>query len=346
MASTWFFLVAWMLGIYVALDGMDIGVGLLHLWVARTDRERAQTLRSIGPVWDGNEVWLIAAGGTLLATFPLLYATLFSGFYLALMAVLWLLVFRALAIELRHHIDDPLWTQFWDVAFCVASLLLTVLFGTALGNLVRGVSLDEKHEFFAALWTDFRVGEETGIVDWYTLFIACSAVLAVAFHGSLWLAYKTDGDVQSRAARLARPLSTGMFLVALPITLLTGWVQPQLVNNLLRYPLGFGVLGAIAFVGMLRAWFALRRGDFGVAFRCSGVFLVSMVVSAAFGVYPFALAARHPDHSLTIQQAAAPDSVLTTSLFWFLPGVMLAGFYTWLAYRRMPAIFRVEDDEH
>jgi cytochrome bd ubiquinol oxidase subunit II len=350
METTWYYLLAAMLGVYVALDGMDIGVGLLHLWVARTEPERAQTLRSIGPVWDGNEVWLIAAGGTFFAIFPALYAAIFSGFYLALMAVLWLLVFRALAIELRHHMRDPLWTHFWDVAFCVSSLLLTALFGTALGNLVRGVRLDDNGDFFIPLWTDFRVGERLGILDWYTLFIAASAVLAVAFHGSLWLSYRTDGAVQQRAARLTRPLSTGMFAVALPITLLTGWVQPQLVNNLSRHPVTFGALGLIAFTSMLAAWFALRKGRFDIAFRCSSCFLVSMVISAAFGIYPLELSSRSGAHSLTLEQAAAPHSVLASSLFWFIPGVLLAGAYTWLSYHRMPAVFSVDDhgdhDDH
>jgi cytochrome d ubiquinol oxidase subunit II len=347
METTWYFLLAAMLGVYVALDGMDIGVGLLHLWLARTEPERAQTLRSIGPVWDGNEVWLIAAGGTLFAIFPALYAALFSGFYLALMAVLWLLVFRALSIELRHHISDPLWRQFWDVAFCFSSLLLTALFGVALGNMVRGVSLDENGDFFAALWTNFRVGEDVGILDWYTLFIAGSALLAVAFHGSLWLAYRTDGAVQQRAARLTRHLSTGMFAVAVPITLLTAWVQPQLLHNLQRYPVGFAVLALVAFGGMLTAWFGIRRQQFRLAFRCSGLFLFSMIISAGFGVYPFALSSRTGTHALTLEQAAAPHAVLVSSLYWFLPGVMLAGFYTWVAYRRLPDVFLVnEPDEH
>jgi cytochrome bd ubiquinol oxidase subunit II len=344
METTWYFLVALMLGVYVALDGLDIGVGLLHLWVARTDKERNQTLRSIGPVWDGNEVWLIAAGGMLLAIFPVLYARLFSGFYLALMAVLWLLLFRALSIELRHHIADPLWTQFWDVAFCVSSTLVAALFGCALGNLVRGVSIDEQGHFFAPLWTDFRVGEHVGILDWFTAFVALSALMAVAFHGALWLAYRTDGAVQQRAARVATPLSLVLFGASGPVTMLTALVQPQLLENLRRHPFVFAGLSCFAFGGMLGAWHFNRVGRYQIAFRCSAVFLVSMVLSAAFGVYPQALAGRNPAHSLTIVQSAAPASVLENSLYWFIPGVALAATYTYLAYRRLPTVFSINDE--
>src|SRR5271170_1624633 len=136
MATIWFCLVAIMIAGYVILDGFDIGVGILHLYLARTDDERRVLLRSIGPVWDGNEVWLVAAGGTLYFAFPALYAAAFSGFYLALMMVLWLLILRGMAIELRGHVEGPLWTPFWGLVFGGSSLLLALLYGVALGNVV------------------------------------------------------------------------------------------------------------------------------------------------------------------------------------------------------------------
>jgi len=166
LAEVWYVLLAGTLAVYVMLDGFDLGAGILHLLVAKTDAERNAVLRTLGPVWDGNEVWLLAAGGTMVLAFPVLYARAFSGFYLPLMVVLWLLVFRALGIELRHQIRHPLWEQFWDVAFSRASLLLVVVFGTALGNVVRGVATDEAGEFFAPLWTNFRVDPQPGIIDW------------------------------------------------------------------------------------------------------------------------------------------------------------------------------------
>src|SRR5437660_3115764 len=134
MQTLWFILVACMLTIYVVLDGFDLGAGIIHLFTARNNAERRLILRSIGPIWDGNEVWLIAAGGTLFFAFPLLYASSFSGFYLPLIIVLWLLMMRGIAIELRSHISNPLWATFWDTVFFIGSTLLTIFYGAALGN--------------------------------------------------------------------------------------------------------------------------------------------------------------------------------------------------------------------
>src|SRR5580692_7079112 len=149
--TVWFCLVAIMIAGYVVLDGFDLGAGIIHLFVARTDAERRQVLRSIGPVWDGNEVWLIAGGGTLYFAFPALYASAFSGFYLALMIVLWLLILRGASIELRMHIDDGLWRSFFDGLFFLSSMLLSVFFGAALANVIRGVPLREDGYFFLPL---------------------------------------------------------------------------------------------------------------------------------------------------------------------------------------------------
>ncbi|MGA2871614.1 MAG: cytochrome d ubiquinol oxidase subunit II, partial [Verrucomicrobiota bacterium] len=137
METLWFMIVAVMLAAYVVLDGFDLGVGAIYLGVARTEDDRRRALRAIGPVWDGNEVWLVAAGGTLYFAFPLLYASSFSGFYLPLMMVLWLLMLRGISIELRTHMDNPVWVGFFDLVFCGSSALLAIFFGAALGNVVR-----------------------------------------------------------------------------------------------------------------------------------------------------------------------------------------------------------------
>src|SRR5271168_3560898 len=142
MQTLWFMIVAVMVTAYVVLDGFDLGAGVIYLFVAKSSVERRIVLRSIGPVWDGNEVWLVAAGGTLYFAFPLLYASSFSGFYLPLTMVLWLLMLRGIGIELRTHIDDNLWKGFFDAIFGLASILLAIFFGAALGNVVRGVPLN------------------------------------------------------------------------------------------------------------------------------------------------------------------------------------------------------------
>ena len=154
MASTWYFLIAFMLTTYAVLDGFDFGAGILHLFVAKTDAERRAVLAAIGPVWDGNEVWLIASGGVLVFAFPRAYAVAFSGLYLPLMMVLWLLVLRGLAIEFRSKVDHPLWRAAFDGIFAFASTVMAVVLGVALGNLVRGVPVDETGWFSEDLFTN------------------------------------------------------------------------------------------------------------------------------------------------------------------------------------------------
>src|SRR5438067_13271987 len=158
MEAVWFVIVWGMLAVYTVLDGFDLGVGILHRFVARTDEERRTVFAAIEPIWDGNEVWLIAAAGVLFLAFPRVYSAAFSGFYLALMIVLWLLILRGVAIESRSREQNPLWREFWDTAFALASALLAVVLGTSLGNVVRGVPLNEAGFFSIPLFTDFRPG--------------------------------------------------------------------------------------------------------------------------------------------------------------------------------------------
>src|SRR5258706_13710570 len=204
MDAIWFWLVAGMIVGYAVLDGFDLGAGILHLFIAKTDDERRLIHRTIGPVWDGNEVWLLAGGGTLFFAFPTLYASSFSGFYLPLMMVLWLLILRGIAIELRTHVDNRLWKSLWDVVFAGASTLLAVFFGAALGNVIRGVPLDHAGDFFLPLWTNFQPGKDAGILDWYTVTVGITAALALTMQGALWVVYKNTGDVQQRSKTIAR----------------------------------------------------------------------------------------------------------------------------------------------
>src|SRR5271165_3489640 len=203
MPTIWFMIVAVMVTAYVLLDGFDLGAGAVHLFIAKSDVERSAILRAIGPVWDANEVWLLAAGGTLYFAFPLLYASSFSGFYLPLIMVLWLLMLRGIGIEFRSHLHDRLWTSFFDVIFSVASILLAIFFGAALGNVVRGVPLNADGYFFEPLWTNFRVGIDNGILDWYTVTTGVVALVTLVVHGSLYLATKTEGELNTRARRVA-----------------------------------------------------------------------------------------------------------------------------------------------
>ena len=190
--TLWFIILALMLTMYAVLDGFDLGVGALHLWVGRTDDERGRAIGSIGPVWNGNEVWLIASGGSMVVAFPHLYASAFSGFYLALMLVLWLLILRGIGIELRHQVDDPLWRQAWDVTFSGASALLAVLFGVALGNVMRGVPFDANGEF---------LGSFALLLNPFALLGGVVSLVLLSLHGAAYLFLKTDGAMQARARR-------------------------------------------------------------------------------------------------------------------------------------------------
>src|SRR5437763_11539848 len=205
MQTLWFILIALMLGMYVVLDGFDLGAGVIHLFAAKNDEERRLILQAIGPVWDGNEVWLIAAGGTLFFTFPVLYASSFSGFYLPLIIVLWVLMLRGISIEVRSHIQNPVWVSFWDGVFFLGSTLRAIFYGAALGNVVRGVPLDRNGTFFEALWTDFNpYSSNPGILDWYTILIGLLALAVLTAHRANDIAMQTGDGINARARRIAR----------------------------------------------------------------------------------------------------------------------------------------------
>ncbi|MDQ3855014.1 MAG: cytochrome d ubiquinol oxidase subunit II, partial [Chloroflexota bacterium] len=230
METLWFVLVAFMLIMYAILDGFDLGAGAIHLFAAKSEAERRAVLRSIGPVWDGNEVWLIAAGGTLFFTFPLLYASSFSGFYLPLIIVLWLLIARGVSLELRGHLDNPVWKSFWDGLFFVGSSLLAFFFGAAVGNVVRGVPLGEDGYFFQPLWTDFSPrSAEPGILDWYTILIGLLALSILVAHGANWVALKTEGPLNARSRLISR--RAWMATVALTAlgTVATFYIRPEML---------------------------------------------------------------------------------------------------------------------
>ncbi|HVY61220.1 MAG TPA: cytochrome d ubiquinol oxidase subunit II, partial [Planctomycetota bacterium] len=227
MAATWYWLVALMIAGYVVLDGYDLGAGILHLVLGRSDADRRAILASIGPLWDGNEVWLLAGGGTLFFAFPALYAASFSGFYLPLIMVLWLLVGRAVGIEFRSHVESDAWRPLFDVAFAASSALLALFFGVALGNVVRGVPFEADGSFFEPLWTDLSPVRGSGILDAYTVPCGVAAVVALAMHGAFWLALRTEGDLGDRARRLAQRLSWGTLAALVGLTAETAWVQPH-----------------------------------------------------------------------------------------------------------------------
>lgn len=352
MEIFWLCVVAVMLTVYVILDGFDLGVGVLHLVAARHDDERRKALHSIGPLWDGNEVWLLAAGGTLYFSFPILYASSFSGFYLPLMIVLWLLILRGVSIELRNHFQSPVWRPFWDVAFFGSSSLLAIFYGVALGNVVRGVPLEQSRYFFLPLWTDFGFREgslgsaEVGVIDWYTLLVGLLAFFTLTIHGARWIVLKTDGSIQKRALSLTVPLWWLVVLLTMTVTAATFWIQPQVLSNFAAYPWGF-VFPVTSIAGLLGMYLSSTPSEALRAFLFSSLYIVGMLTSAAFGIFPFVLPSNSdPALGLTIYNAAAQDYGLRVGLGWFIPGIALAIFYFIFMYRQFAGKVQLEEESY
>jgi cytochrome bd ubiquinol oxidase subunit II len=344
METIWFAVVAVMIAMYVVLDGFDIGAGIVHLIVARTDAERRAVIGSIGPVWDGNEVWLIAGGGVLYFAFPALYALSFAGFYLPLMMVLWLLILRGTSVEFRSHVDSPIWAAFWDVVFGGSSLLLAVFFGAALGNVIRGVPLDATGKFFEPLWTNFLPGPNAGILDWYTVLVGVAALAALTMHGGLWVALKTSGEVSARSSRLATQVWWAVALFTIAITVASFKLQPQLAAGLSARPWGL-VFPVLAVAGLLGVFWFERRRDELKAFLASCAYIIGMLTSAACSLYPYVLpAATNPAYGLTVHSARGPEHGLRVGLVWWIFGMALATGYAVFTYRRFAGKVVISDD--
>ncbi len=332
MPTIWFCVVAVMVAAYVVLDGFDLGAGIIHLIAARTDGERRTILRSIGPVWDGNEVWLLAGGGVLYFAFPSLYASSFSGFYLPLMMVLWLLILRGIAIEFRNHIESLAWNPLWDVVFSGASALLAIFFGAALGNVVRGVPLDRAGEFFLPLWTNFLPGADPGILDWYTVLVGVCSLLTLTVHGAMWVSLKTEGEVEARAQRIAGRGLWALAIATIPLTIASFQIQPRLAQSFAERPWGY-IFPLLAVTGLAGMQFSNGKNALN-AFLSSSLFIVGMLTSVVFGVYPYVLPSNtDPALSLSITNASAAPYGLWIGLAWFIPGIALALGYFTFVYR-------------
>ena len=332
MGALWFWIVASMLAVYVVLDGFDLGVGIVYLFVAESEQERQLALRAIGPVWDGNEVWLLAASGTLFFAFPLVYASAFSGFYLPLMIVLWLLILRGISIELRSHSHDALWRTFFDGVFTFASSLLALFFGAALANVVRGVPMGADDYFFLPLWTNWRTGVNPGILDWYTVIGGLLAVVALAMHGSLYLALKTEGDLERRAFQWARklwPAVLAVTAISLPATVLA---RPNSLANYRTHPLDF-LAPILVVLSLGVVWSAIRARKALRGFLGSCVYLAAMLSGAAAGLYPALLpSVGNAGQDLTVARALASPHTLHIGIIWWTIGMLLAVMYFCTVY--------------
>ncbi len=342
MELFWFIALCLMLIVYILLDGFDFGAGVIYTFFTRDESERKLIHRAIGPYWDANEVWLIAAGGIMFMAFPLLYASAFSGFYLPLMVLLWLLIFRALGLELRHFVDHPLWHQFWDTAFGVASFLLALFYGLALGNVVRGVNLGGMEEgaalydsnyFFLPLWNNrfSPLSERLGVVDWFTLELGFVALLALSIHGAAWIILKTEGVL---AERLRKKIPVwAAALLALSLAALFVWqsIRPEALQNYRAMPVlwAFPLLMLAGGVGLL---FSHRLRADWQPFFFSSLFIAGGLMATAVSMYPMLLPsanASHPD--LTVFNAGLDEAGAQVAKVWFAIGIVLVvGYFSFL----------------
>jgi cytochrome d ubiquinol oxidase subunit II len=321
-------------------------VGVLHLFLMRNEKERRSSLASIGPVWDGNEVWLLAGGGTLYFAFPLLYASAFSGFYLPLMIVLWLLILRGISLELRNHIDVGVWRALLDGLFGLSSALLTIFFGAALANVLRGVPLQADGYFFLPLWTNWQPGVHPGILDWYTVIGGLLALVALTLHGALWLTIKTTGELEQRARRIVNPLWLILVVLTIVSLVATIHVRPASLNNYFNLPVSFAVpVGVIASLGGI--WFFNRKAQPVKAFLSSCFYLFFMLAGACWGLYPTLLpATTGADRDITLSNALSGPHTLAVGLVWWIFGMLLAIGYIVFVYRKFSGKVDLRESGH
>jgi cytochrome d ubiquinol oxidase subunit II len=325
---TWFLLIGVLLAGYAILDGFDLGVGFWHLF-ARKDEERRIFLRAIGPVWDGNEVWLLTGGGALFAAFPPVYASVFSGFYLALILVLLGLIFRVVSIEFRSQLQDPGWRSRWDVAFSLGSVIPAILFGVALGNLVRGVPLNESGDY---------IGGFFALLNPYSLLVGVTGLAMFATHGALYLVLKTEGGLQGKA----RAWVSKAWIVYLPLFLLSAtWSLVAHQEGSILLPLVASLIALLAIVGIE---VFNKAGAGGRAFLASAASIAALFCAAGSTIFPnLVRASNDASLSLSIFNASASQNSLTAMLIIALLGMPVVVGYTIFIYRTFAGPVRAED---
>jgi cytochrome d ubiquinol oxidase subunit II len=324
--TVWFVFLAAVITVYVVLDGFDLGAGTLYFVLGRTPQERERISSAIGPVWNGNETWVVVGGGVLFLAFPKAYAVAFSGLYFGLILVLWLLIGRGLSLELRHQIDHPMWHQAGDVIFSFSSTLLTFVLGVALGNIVRGVPLSA-HGYFQL--TLFHT------LNWYALLVGLLAVLVLCAQAASFLAVRADGELGARAQALARRLVPAQIVGGIAMIGPTYAVRHHMLTVFGHHPLAlvFPLAGGAAIAVAIAAQAA---GRWGRAFAANSLAIVALLATMAAGIYPDVLPAHQGrPFSLTINNAATAHHALDIAIVWFPIGMILAAGYFTYSYRML-----------
>ena len=344
MIAIWYAVVSFMLIAYEILDGRNFGAGMLHWVVARTPEERRQVIAAMGPLWSWHEVWLVGFGGTLVAVFPRLMASAFSGYYLALIMILWGLILRGVSIEVGGHINDRLWQGFWDFVFVFSNFLLAILLGAAAGNLARGVPLDAAGNFSMAFFTDFGVRGNVGLLDWYTVSLTVFAVCLLAAHGATYLALKTEGPVHDRSAAYAKYLWLAVVPLFALISVESFFVRPDVPSRAAHNPVcWFGLLVVVLSTAMLISGFSTRREM--RAFLASNFLIVGLLATGGAAIFPVMLhSTLAPENSLSAYTVATNHTGLVVASIWWPVAFALAIVYFVFISRRYTGKVSVKRD--
>ena len=320
---TWFALIALLLAVYMMLDGFDLGAGVWHLF-ARGDGERRAVLGAIGPVWDGNEVWLLTGAGAVFAAFPHVYATVFSGMYLAMMLVLIGLIVRAVSIEFRSKLPTAQWRTSWDKAFSFSSIVVALLLGVAAGNIVRGLPLDHDMNY---------TGTFFGLLNPYALLAGVTSLVMLACHGAAYLTLKTDGDLATRSGNWATRTSWVYLAVVLLFMAVTAATQKQAIANYTNHA-GLLLVPVCQLLAVLGLCVYLRKGRPGRAFVCSSLSILLLVATLGVGLFPYLVPASNDPHlGLTVANASSSQYTLKIMLIMTCIGLPLVIGYTIWTYR-------------
>ncbi|CAM4332060.1 cytochrome d ubiquinol oxidase subunit II [Zobellia nedashkovskayae] len=346
METFWFIAIAIVLAVFFVLDGYDFGAGIIHLFLAKTESDKEVIAKSAGLFWDSNEVWLVAAGGMLFMAFPTFYASVFSGFYLPLIIVLWLIIFRAIGLEFRGQFNFQMWKDIWDKSFGVSSLLLALFFGIALGNIVRGVNLGgvengvsiyEGHYFFLPLWdSSFSPLSATpGIIDWFTIIIGLISVVTLAIHGANWIILKTNSSINDNLKNVIFKLNIA--LAALTLFSLVVWktVNPNSLDNFAHKPYLL-IFPIIYLTGLVGLFFIkkLKKDIYG--FALSTLLILGGITSSLASLFPVILPSVNSiNEPLTIYNTASSEYGLSVALTWGILGFILIFIYMIVQKRLM-----------
>jgi len=337
MELFWYIIIAIVLIVFFILDGYDFGTGIIHLFMAKKEKDKEVIAKAAGLFWDSNEVWLVVAGGMVFMAFPTFYASVFSGFYLPLIIVLWLIIFRAIGLDFRNHFAFQMWKDIWDKAFGVSSLLLALFFGIGLGNVARGVnlggvkngvSLYEGHYFFLPLWdSSFSPLSDTpGVIDWFTVIIGLISVVALTIHGANWVVLKTNSSINNKLKGIVFKLNIA--LLALTIFSLSIWqiINPHSLDNFFERPL-FAIFPILYFTGLVGLFFVKKNKEF-YNFIFSVLIIIGGITASLASMFPVVLPSTNTVHeSLTIYNTAVSSYGLNVAMTWGILGIILLSVY-------------------